>query len=343
MFDPDRPDSPLLHAWRDDVSALLYAVVAADVPEPDPAALVSAGGCLRYLGDVVDIAFNGEEDARVGLIGRLLALAAATVDLRYPGLDPTTPQRRLERMLRRWEDERRRGAVRPRPRAQELETRVAMLGSAHAPVALIGVDVVAMPVAELVAVHVLAGTTSVEEGMRCVGETEPLVDAAAALLCEPRDERAAGVYEHAGATLAHVDHAAWQLEQLTRDSGGREDALWARALWLEIAAALVFGLDAYERRRDHGERWREVQQLAVEKMTVGRLRATPRAYDLHDALDLVRSSALAFVGAWLDEANGETGQVTAPLVAERLLDGAARAVLAAWAIGRRLDEESGAP
>lgn len=324
---------------RDEVTLLIEAVAAARVAPPGVEAAFSAEAAERYLGDVVEVAVNGDDGARVALLARLLALARVAGSGRDAGAEPSAPLRRLERMLRRWERERRGGAAGPRPRPEDLGNRVAMFGGARGPAPLIGAEVVALAIAELVAVHVLAGPVAVEEGIRCVGESEPLVAAAAALLRIRGDDLAAGVYESPGATLAHVDHAAWQLEQLQRDLGGRQEALWTRALWLEVAAALVFALDAYERRDDHGERWGEVQRLAVEKMTMGRLRADPRGYDLDAAVALVRSAVLAFAGAWLDEARDGHGRTTVPIASERMLEGAARAILAAWAVGRRLAAE----
>lgn len=338
---------------------MLERVAATAVVAPGSEALTSAAAGRRYLGDAVTATFDGDEATRIALLARLLALADAAWRCNDPGHELAPPSDRLASRLQRWEHARQSGAAAPRPRPQEIGARVALLDSAYPPVALLGLDVVATAIAEPVAVHVLAGPISLEEGIRCSAELDPIVAAAATLLAvpqrkldgaqrHPRDmpDRSAqsaqpsgdpdhDVYVRPGATLAHVERVAAQLELIDRGGVALSDALWARALWLELAAAFVFVHDAYDGRPLHGARWRAVHRIAAEQLAVGRFEATPAAYDCAAALTLARTAALTFAACWLDETRHDVAFPPSSLAVERIDEAAARALLAAWALTPR--------
>lgn len=318
------------------IDELLHAVGEAmeRTPVPDPGA---HGELLeRYLGDVVDITFSGDDEQRVALLARLLMLARVATAERQADLRTTAWLRRLERPLRRWERGRLQGTANPRPRPDEVDARVAMFGAAHGPDAIVDVGTVALSVAELVAVHQLAGATTLEEGFAARATLRPLVDDAAGLLAHPASPLADGVYERPGATLAHVEHATWQIKQILQHPVGSDELPWLRALWLEVAAALVYAYDVYERREDHAERWRVVHDLAAEKITVGGLAADASGFDVSATVLLVRAVALQLAGVWLDEALGGAELPSASMFEDRLQAAAAQALLAAWLAQRAL-------
>ncbi|MDO8212549.1 hypothetical protein [Conexibacter sp. CPCC 206217] len=366
---------------------MLERVAATAVAAPGSEALTSAAAGRRYLGDAVTATFDGDEATRIALLARLLALADAAWRCNDPGHELTPPTDRLASRLQRWEHARHSGAAAPRPHPQEIGARVALLDSAYPPAALLGLDVVATAIAEPVAVHVLAGPISLEEGIRCSAELDPIVAAAATLLAAPQrehdrapeheawrpdrpprdgreppdratrrdwaqrhprdtpDRSARGaqpsgdpdrdVYVRPGATLAHVERVAAQLELIDRGGVALSDALWARALWLELAAAFVFVHDAYDGRPAHGARWRAVHRIAAEQLAVGRFEATPAAYDCAAALMFARTAALTFAACWLDETRHDVAFPPSSLAVERIDEAAARALLAAWALTPR--------
>ncbi|MBB4662328.1 hypothetical protein [Conexibacter arvalis] len=318
------------------IEALLRAVAEAMERAASPPVELSGPRLDAYLGDVVDVTFNGSDRQRIELIARLLTLARASTAAREE-MDLRTYAwlRKLERPLRRWERGRHAGTASPRPRPAELDARVAMFGAALGPDAVIGADTVAIAVAELVAVHQLAGSTTVEEGIASRAQIEPLLHEAQRLLQRRGAEVGHGVYEQPGATLAHVEQATWQIEQILLHPRGPEEVPWLRALWLEVAAALVFAHDAYEHRDDHAERWRAVQDLAAEKATVGELARDASRFDEAGTLTLVRSVALALAALWLDEALHAGELPNVPMLDDRLLSAAAQAVIAAWLAERR--------
>lgn len=318
------------------IAALLHDVADAMERTPVPARGIAGSALDDYLGAVVDLTFNGTAEERVALIARLLTLArSATAERDDLDLRTYAWVRKLERPLRRWERGRHAGTASPRPRPAELDARVAMFSAAQGPDAVIGADTVAVAVAELVAIHQLAGSTTVEEGIASRALIEPLLRAAQQLLERRGAEVGHGVYEQPGATLAHVEQATWQIEQILLHPQGPEELPWLRALWLEVAAALVFAHDAYERRADHAERWRSVQDLAAEKMTVGELVRDASRFDEAGTLTLVRSVALAVAALWLDEALSAEELPNVPMLDDRLLSAAAQALIAAWLAQRR--------
>lgn len=324
---------------HDEAIAELLRAIAGAMERTSPPPGTAGAALERYLGDVVDITFSGGDPERVALLARLMTLARAWNAEREPGRDlrPYAWLRRLERPLRRWERDRRLGTARPRPRPDDLDARQAMFGAAQGPDPVIGVDTVAISVAELVAVHHLAGTTSVEEGVAARAALEPLLGAAAALLRAP--DTGPGVYERPGATLAHVEQATWQIEQILLHPQGPAELPWLRALWLEVAAALVFAQDAHAGLGDHAERWRAVQDLAAEKLTVGELIADASGFDVSGTLSLARSVALALAALWLDEARGEVSRESpgVAMLEARVHAAAAQALVAAWVAQRRMD------
>jgi hypothetical protein len=319
---------------RDDVTALILAVAGAIARVPLPAAPpLSPATVGRYVGDATDTTFNGTREQQIALIARLLLLART----RRPAREPSWCLHELEHTLRTWERDRRRGTANARPRPEDVERRVATFGLADGPEALIHVDTVAMALAELVAVHVLAGAVSVEDGMRSLDAIAPLVRMAAAQLDAPHQDLPPGVYESPGATLAHVDHVAWQIDQILRRPPHEDELRWLRALWLELAAALVFAHDLYGGgASDRTERWSEVQELAVEKMTVGSLRTDPSTYDVDRAIALARAAALPFAGLWLDELHAPGEPALAHMLSDRMLAASAQAVLGAWVAEHQL-------
>lgn len=328
-----RPD---LTTTDQEIADLLRAVADAmerTTPPPRPLAVDSAE---EYLGDVVGLTFNGDDDQRIALIARLLTLARVVNAERDADLHDFAWLRRLERPLRRWERDRRLGTASPRPRPAELDARMAMFGAAIGPDAVIGAQTVAVSVAELVAIHQLAGATSLEEAVAARAALQPLLDDATALLRRDTPDFGVGVYEQPGATLAHVEQATWQIEQILRHPQGAEELPWLRALWLEVVAALVFAQDAYEQRDDHGERLRGVLDLAAEKLTVGGLAEDPSSFDEPATLTLVRSVALALAALWLDEALVAGEPPSVPMLEDRLATAASQALLAAWSAQRRL-------
>jgi len=318
------------------IAALLHDVAEAMGRTAAPPAELAGAALDGYLGDVVDVTFNGSDGQRIALIARLLKVARSATAARDE-LDLRTYAwlRKLERPLRRWERGRHAGTASPRPRPAELDARVAMFGAAAGPDAVIGADTVAIAVAELVAIHQLAGTTSVEEGIASRALVEPLLRAAQRLLERRGADVGIGVYEQPGATLAHVEQATWQIEQILLHPQGPEELPWLRTLWLEVAAALVFAHDAYEHRDDHAERWRSVQDLAAEKVTVGELALDASRFDEIGTLTLVRSVALALAALWLDEALHAHELPNVPMLDDRLLAAAAQSLIAAWLAERR--------
>jgi len=312
------------------IDALLDAVGAAMARTAPPRRL--AGDALAdYLGDVVHLTFSGTDAERVALLARLLLVARVAAAARRGDLGTTAWLRRLERPLRRWERGRVQGTANPRPRPDELDARVAMFGAALGPDPVIEVDTVAIAVAELVAVHQLAGATTVEEGVAAREALRALVEEAAALLTTVGSALEDGVFERPGATLAHVEHATWQVAQILQHPVGVDERAWLRGLWLEIAAALVCAHDAYDRRADHGERWRVVHDLAAEKLTVGGLLERPDRFDVTATIALVQAVALQLAGLWLDEALGGSELPSASMLEDRLQAAAAQALVAAWA------------
>jgi hypothetical protein len=328
---------PDLTTTDQEIAALLRAVADAMERTTPPPAAVAGQELERYLGDVVDVTFSGNDEQRVALIARLLTLARTVNAEHDADLRDYAWLRRLERPLRRWERDRRLGTAHPRPRPAELDARVAMFGAATAPDAVIGAHTVALSVAELVAIHQLAGATSLEEGVAARAALAPLLEEAATLLRRDTPDFGVGVYEQPGATLAHVDQATWQIEQILQHPVGAEELPWLRTLWLEVAAAIVFAHDAYERRSDHAERWLAVLDLAAEKLTVGELAADPSSFDERGTLTAVRSVALALAGLWLDEVR-VTGELpSVPMLEDRLATAAAQSLIAAYTAQRRLD------
>ncbi|HEY4277651.1 MAG TPA: hypothetical protein VGM91_05500 [Conexibacter sp.] len=317
---------------------LLHDVAEAMEHTAPPQDGLSAEEIERYLGDVVETTFGGRDADRVALIARLLTLArTANAAREERDLRAYAWLRRLERPLRRWERGRHAGTASPRPRPAEVDARVAMFSAAQGPGAVIGNDTVAVAVAELVAVHQLAGTTSVEEGIASRALVEPQLRAAAELLETGAPAIGNGVFERPGATLAHVEQATWQIEQITRHAQGPEELPWLRALWLEVAASLVFAHDAYEHRASHDERWRSIQDLAAEKITVGELTSDASSFDEAGTLTLVRSVSLALAALWLDEALHADELQRVPMLDDRLASAVAQSLIAAWVAERRLD------
>lgn len=315
------------------IDELLDAVGAAMAGTAPPRRL--AGDALAaYLGDVVHATFSGSDAARVALLARLLLVARVAAAARRGDLGTTAWLRRLERPLRRWERGRAQGTANPRPRPDELDARAAMFGAALGPDPVIEVDTVALAVAELVAIHQLAGALTLEEGVAAREALRPLVEEAGALLTPVGSPLEDGVFERPGATLAHVEHATWQVKQILQHRVGDDERAWLRGLWLEIAAALVCAHDAYERRVDHADRWRAVHDLAAEKLTVGELLAAPGRFDVTATIGLVRAVALQLAGLWLDEALGGSELPSASMLEDRLHAAAAQALLAAWTAGQ---------
>ena len=322
---------------RDEVSTLVLVVAGAMARVPLPATPPLAPMTVRrYVGDAPGTAFNGTREQQVELIARLLLLAQAVARTRRPVPECTSCLQELEQTLRAWERDRRRGTAAARPRPEDVERRVATFELADGPEALIHADTVALALAELVAVHVLAGSVSLEDGIESLDAIMPLVRAAAAQLDAPHQDLPPGVYESPGATLAHVDHVAWQIEQVLRHPPSELELRWLRALWLELAAALVFAHDLYDGTADRTARWREVQDLAVEKMTVGALRTDPSSYDVHGAPALARAAALPFAGLWLDELHAPGEPPLAHMMSDRLLTASAQAILGAWVAEHQL-------
>lgn len=335
--DPPSEVPPDLTTTDQEIAALLRAVADAMEQTAAPPATVEGERLEQYLGDVVDLTFSGGDEQRIALIARLLTLARTVNAEHDADLRDYAWLRRLERPLRRWERDRRLGTAHPRPRPAELDARVAMFGAAVGPDAVIGAHTVALSVAELVAVHQLAGATSLEEGIAARAALEPLLEQAARLLRHDTPDFGVGVFEQPGATLAHVDQATWQIEQILQHPLGAEELPWLRMLWLEVAAAIVCAHDAYERREQHDERWRGVLDLAAEKLTVGELSADPSGFDERGTVTLVRSIALQLAALWLDEARDADELPSVPMLDDRLLTAAAQALIAAWTAQRRLD------
>lgn len=329
------------------IAELLRAVADAMERTAPPPPAVSGAALEQYLGDVVDITFSRADADRIALLARLMTLARAWNAEREPDRDlrPYAWLRRLERPLRRWERDRRLGTASPRPRPAELDARQAMFGAAQGPDPVIGLDTVAISVAELVAVHQLAGSLSLEAGMAARAAFGPLLDEAATLLRDGAREFGNGAFERPGATLAHVEQATWQVEQILQHPQGPEELPWLRRLWIEIAAALVFVHDAHEGRGDHDERWRAALDLAAEKLTVGELDADASGFDAAGTLSLVRSVALALAALWLDEERyGEDRDAPgAGMLEDRLLAAEAQALVAAWVVQRRMDDGDSPP
>lgn len=114
-----RPD---LTTTDQEIADLLRAVADAmerTTPPPRPLAVDSAE---EYLGDVVGLTFNGDDDQRIALIARLLTLARVVNAERDADLHDFAWLRRLERPLRRWERDRRLGTASP-ARARPSSTR----------------------------------------------------------------------------------------------------------------------------------------------------------------------------------------------------------------------------
>jgi hypothetical protein len=331
---------PDLTTTDQQIEALLRAVADAMELTPPPAPGIDGERLEQYLGDVVDLTFNGDGDQRVALIARLLTFARTVNAERDADLRDYAWLRRLERPLRRWERDRRLGSASPRPRPAELDARVAMFSAAIGPDAVIGAHTVALSVAELVAIHQLAGTTSLEEAMAARSALTPLLEQAAGLLGDRSPDFGVGVYEQPGATLAHVEQATWQIEQILQHAVGAEELPWLRSLWLEVAAAIVCALDLYEGREQHDERWRTVLDLAAEKVTVGGLASDPRGFDERGTLTLVRSVALSFAALWLDELRDAADAPGVTMLEDRMTTAAAQALIAASVAQRRLDDET---
>lgn len=330
---------PDLTTTDQEIEALLRAVAEAMEETPLPQPGVSGEQLEHYLGDIVELTFNGGSDQRIELIARLLTFARVVNAERDADLRDYAWLRRLERPLRRWERDRRDGSASPRPRPAELDARTAMFSAAIGPDAVIGAHTVALSVAELVAIHQLAGTTTLEEGMAARAALTPLMEQAAALLGDRSPEFGVGRFEQPGATLAHVEQATWQIEQILQHPQGAEELPWLRGLWLEVAAAIVCAHDLYERRVQHDERWRGVLDLAAEKVTVGGLADDPAGFDEPGTLTLVRSVALSFAALWLDEERGVTDGPGAAMLDDRLVNAAARALIAAYVAQLRLDAQ----
>jgi len=311
------------------VATLLLAIEEAlDLTEP-PTALQRERQLDEYLGDLVAIAFNGSDRERVELLARLLHLCAATAGGAADAAGPHRWLARLERLLIGWDDERRRALAAPRPDQAELEEHVAMLRAAQADVALLRIDAVALETAELTAIHMLSGSTSVESALAAVDELTPLLDAARYELLAA-DEEHGQAFRRPGATLALLEQLAWQASRLLSGEPTPDERRWLSRVLLDVAAALLFAHDVHERRADHDDSWWQVRDRAVEAITIGRLAEAPEAVDALAAVDLARSVAVTLAGRWLDEARGE-GEDRVGELRPRVLDACGRCLVAAWA------------
>ncbi len=102
---------PGLAAGLDDPVAVLVGAIGGALETVDPPSRPCAASQLRgYLGDVVEIAFNGGDRDRIALLARLVHLSA-TAGTTGDGGDRQQWLQRLERLLRRWDAERRRAAA----------------------------------------------------------------------------------------------------------------------------------------------------------------------------------------------------------------------------------------
>lgn len=330
--------APRDDADRDDrIAALVRAAVAAMPPVDELRRLADADEIARFLGPIVAVALDGGSDERIAAVGRLLALAQASVARQR--IDPRIGiAARFERALRRWERDRRRGLAPPQPDADELDRAVAVLATAADGRSAVAVDLLALTIAEAVAIAELRGSTSLEEALAALDELRPVLRDARTVARRGPDDGPPGAFEEPGATLAHVDDLAWTIERLERDPEGRDEHGVLRALWAELAAALVFAHDAYEPRADGPPRWRAVRDLALERMVVGGLRAHPAAFDRAAALALARSAALALAAQWLDAEHGDPVPL-APELADRLGSAASLCLLAAWTHVRASDDD----
>ena len=339
---PSQPSQPRGGA-PDAVAALLAELRAVASAVPPPPSERSLAAVEAYLGDVVAIVYHGApRRERLALLARLTALADAAA--RPPGERAAPPAAgmpgRLERTLRRWERLRRTGAGGPRPTEQQLRERLDLLADATDPGAPLGVDVVAIAVAELVAQELLAGPVSVESGMRAVRELEPVAEDGKARLRGTGFDAPAHVFSRPGATLAHIDQAVWQLESMTAAGVDPDDLPAAQELWTEVAAGLVFVHDVSIGRVGRDDTWNRVLAVAVDLLTLGELGDAPEAYDWQGACEQARSAALRFAGAWLDAVHEGRGSETRRDERERLQEAAARAVLGAWAAARLAAQRS---
>jgi hypothetical protein len=340
----DRPP-PAADSQRGDradaVAALTAAVARAGETLPAPPRPLSADAVAAYVGDASAIVSGGSRAEQIALLARLTALADAAAGAAPGTGEPAragVPER-LARTLRRWERLRRAGTAGPRPTAAQLRERLALLGAAGEPGGEPGeepgADVVAIAVAELVAQELLAGPVSVERGLRAVQELGPCAQRGAARLSVPPDGLASGLPARPGAALAHVDHVIWQLTSMRSAGLVREDLPIAERLWSELAAVLVVVHDAHAGRTSHHASWSAALAIAVDLLTLGDLADVPEAHDWAAALERVRSAALRFAAAWLDEASGAEARPSAAAGRERVLEAAAEALLGAWSAARR--------
>jgi hypothetical protein len=325
---PGRAAHAVAEHVDEQVPALLRAVEAALETTDPPRGLQRDRQLEEYVGDLVAIAFNGSERERVELLARLLHLCAAGSG----SDDPAEPYRwlaRLDRLLRGWDGERRRAVAAPRPDQTEFEEHAAMLRAARAGVAPLRLDAVALETAELTAIHVLSGGTSVESALAAIDELTPLLDAARYELLAADDELGEA-FRRPGATLALLEQLAWEGTRLLDGEPEPDERRWLSRLLLDVAAALLFAHDVHDRRGDHDESWWLVRDRAVEAITIGRLADAPQAVDAHAAIDLARAVAVTLAGHWLDEARGE-GEDRVSELRPRVLDACGRCLVAAWA------------
>lgn len=138
------------------------------------------------------------------------------------------------------------------------------------------------------------------------------------------DGAPAGVFRQPGATLSHVAALAAGTERLVVDVGHEPRLDLVRDRWIEVAAGLVFAVDAYEGIAEHEARWERVAIRAGE-----RLRTITRPAGTAAPGALIGSAALAFAGRWLDELNGWSARPSAAELVEEVVELAAIAIEAA--------------
>lgn len=327
-------DGASVAAAADPVGALVAAVREALGRIEPPRGRLDARGVDAYVVDLAAIAFDGDERARIGLLARLLRLAAVSAVPDRAAADPLPWLSQLERLLREWDELRRRAAARPRPRRTQLESLAATLRRASDGERSALLPVFALEAAELTAVHVLAGEQPVEAALAALDELGPLLDLARHELAVATEEEPAIAGGEAGAVLARAEHAAWQAGLLLEvEPVGDVRRRLVRRL-TEVAAALLLAHDLHAARADHEPSWRRVRDRAAEAIHVGRLGEQPAAVDVAAALERARAEAFALAVGWLDELrSGEQGAVEAP---GAVLDACARCLVAAWAQARLL-------
>jgi hypothetical protein len=329
-------------AGRDRVGALLHAVGDA-LENVAGAAPLDDGQALKgYLGDVVEIALNGAGPERAALLAKLLLLCAASSA--PDGRDVTRWLRRFERLLRGWDRERRAAAAPPRPLPDDLEASVAMLYVARATPSLLPLNVAAFELAEVAAIHVICGTTTVEQALAAADELAPLLDEASMLLDGDEQRLAAA---RPGAWLARLAHAARHASRQLRTGSARSAAADNPSgrsreaaprvgvpLLLELAAGLLSAHDAYEQLDDHDHSWRIVRDRTIELMVVGELAEDPAAVDVASALDEAQAAAVALAGHWLDTLYADVERELLEL-GPSALEASSRCLVAAWSAAKR--------